>query len=76
MRIMSVEEVIESFRNSWRALCKQYDNYPDESTRQALNLISKIIREVEDKVKENQEITTDNWVDIFIKNQWFYKRRY
>lgn len=48
-------EVIESFNNAWRSLCKQYDKHPNESTRQALNMLSKIIgivqSEVEEKIK-------------------------
>lgn len=57
-------EVVESFNNAWRSLCKQYDKYPDESTRQALNMLSKIIGIVQSEVDEKnrvQALSTNDW---------------
>ena len=62
---MTDYQVIESFDNAWGALCKQYRNYPDEGTRQALNMLGRIIckvkNEVEDAHREKQ-ITIDEWI--------------
>ena len=61
-------EVIESFNNAWRSLCKQYDKHPNESTRQALNMLSKIIgivqSEVEEKNKE-EALSIDDWNSLW-----------
>lgn len=62
-----IDDVIKSFDNAWMALTKQYRNYPDESVRQAINLLSKIIGQVKYEVKEAQKekrITIEEWTDM------------
>lgn len=68
---MTSEEIIDSFKNSWKALCEQYSKHPDESTRKALNFISKIINEVEVKIKDDKDVSKNDWLEIFIKNKWY-----
>lgn len=68
---MTSEEIIDSFKNSWKALCQKYDEYPDEPTRRALNLLSKIIREVEGRIRDNKDVSKSDWLEIFIKNKWY-----
>lgn len=61
-------EVIESFNNAWKSLCKQYKKYPNETTRQALNMLSKIIGIVETEVKEKNKkeaLSTDDWNSLW-----------
>lgn len=71
---MTDVEVIESLNNSWRALVKQYSCRPDESTRNALNMLAKIIDKVEHEVKESKkskkehQITIDEWIAAL--NDW------
>ncbi len=63
---MKDTDVIDSFHNAWMALARQYDKYPDEKIRDAMNLLSKMIGEVESKVKESHEekqITIDEWLE-------------
>lgn len=45
---MTDYQVIESFNNAWRALCKRYREYPDAGTQQALNMLGRIIAKVEE----------------------------
>ena len=67
---MTGKEVIDSFNNAWRALAKQYTDRPDESTRCAMNLIAKMIGEVESQVnrpRKGGQITMDEWIAILQK---------
>lgn len=67
---MTDKEIMESFENAWRALARQYQKYPDESTRCGLNLLSKIIRQVKSEVedaKRNGQVTIDEWIDTLQK---------
>ena len=60
-------DVIESLNNAWRALCRQYGKQREESLRMALNLLSKIIGEVETEVREShrvKQITIEEWIKI------------
>lgn len=64
---MTDTEVVESFNNAWRAMCKQYDKNPNESMRWALNMIGKIIAKVEGEVKQShitRQITIDEWIAV------------
>lgn len=62
-------EVIESFNNAWRSLCKQYDKHPNETTRQALNMLSKIIGIVKSEIEENNDkaLSTNDWNNLWHK---------
>lgn len=67
---MTDREVVESFDNAWRALARRYQKYPDEGTRCALNLLSKMIREVKSEVEEShreKQITIDEWIAMMQK---------
>ncbi len=58
-------QVIESFDNAWMALCKQYREYPDARTQQALNMLGRIISKVKIEVEEahrEKQITIDEWI--------------
>lgn len=68
---MTDKEVIDNFHTAWKALCQKYDEYPDEPTRRALNLLSKIIREVEGRIRDNKDVSESDWLEIFIKNKWY-----
>jgi len=60
-------DVIESLNNAWRALCRQYEKQREESMRMALNLLSKIIEEVESEVREShrvEQITIEEWIKM------------
>lgn len=61
---MTDMEVIECFENAWKSLCEQYSKYPTENTRNALNMLSKIIKTVKSNVDEKNKskiLTTDDW---------------
>lgn len=66
---MTPEEIIESFNNAWRGLCRQYDDYPEEHMKIALNLLSKIISKVEaqlnEEKKKDKQISLDEWIAWF-----------
>lgn len=60
-------KVIESLNNAWRALTRQYDEYPDESTRRALNLLNKIIERIKTELRnpnEWKQITIEEWIKM------------
>lgn len=62
---MTDKEVIESFDNAWRALARQYKEYPDEGIRCGLNMLAKIIGEVKSEVEEShkeRQITIEEWI--------------
>lgn len=64
---MTDREVIESFNNAWRALCKQYRKYPSGEVQSALNMLNKIIGKVESEVEEShleRQITIDEWLEM------------
>lgn len=58
-------DVVESFDNAWRALCRQYRKYPEANIQSALNMLGQIIgkvkREVEESHREKQ-ITMEEWL--------------
>lgn len=63
---MSDKDVMESFENAWRALAKQYTKYPDETMKNAMNLLSNMIGRVKSEVKkshEERQITIDEWLE-------------
>lgn len=67
---MTDMEVIESFNNAWRAMCRQYRAYPEQSMQTALNMLARIINKVEKEVKEshqNKQITIDEWIEMLDK---------
>lgn len=69
---MKDTEVIESFDNAWRALARWYSSHPHESTRQALNMLSRIIDEVKSKVeksKEQKQITIEEWIAMLAEEK-------
>lgn len=62
---MTDTQVVESFNNAWRALCKQYRKYPSGQVQSALNMLGKIIGEVKREVEESHresQITLDEWI--------------
>lgn len=71
---MKDTDVIESLNNAWRALCRRYNDihYRNETTRNALNLLSGIIGEVERQVKESntaKQMTIEEWLDWLEKEE-------
>lgn len=58
------DEVIESFKNAWRALCRQYDEYPDENIRNELNFLGKIIRKVDAEIKNEKAKNKEGQISI------------
>lgn len=70
---MTDKEVIDNFHTAWKALAHLYDEYPDEETRRALNLLKKMIDFVdgkirEEKLKEEQkekQISLEEWINWF-----------
>ena len=64
---MTDREVIESFNNAWRALCKQYKEYPRADIQSALNMLGRIIGEVESEVEKSHregQITLKEWIEM------------
>ena len=60
-------EVVESFDNAWRALCRRYREYPDAKTKLVLNMLGRIIETVEKEVKEShreKQMTLEDWIEI------------
>lgn len=69
------DEIIECFDNAWRALAKSYQNSPDETLRNAMNLLSRIIGEVKIELKKSapEQLTIDDWILMLnesIENDW------
>ena len=65
--MMTDRDVVESFNNAWRALAKQYSRCPDESIKDALNLLSKIIGKVNTEAEESHretQITIEEWISM------------
>ena len=64
---MTDREVVESLNNAWRALGKQYQRYPDECIKDAMNLIAKIVGKVSTEVEESHretQITIEEWISM------------
>lgn len=64
---MKDTEVIESMNNAWRALARRYQKSPDGAVRNAMNMLSGIINEVDRAVKDSnrvQQITIDEWIEM------------
>ena len=61
---MTADEVIESFKNAWRALCREYDEYPNESIRNELNFLGKIIRKVDAEIKNEKAKNKEGQISI------------
>ena len=62
---MTDKEVVESFNNAWRAMCKQYRKYPTQELQTALNMLGHIIGNVKSEVEKshrNRKITLDEWI--------------
>lgn len=69
-------EVVESFDNAWRALCRRYREYHDAKTQQALNMLGRIIETVEREVKEShreKQMTIEDWIEM-LKEGNVYER--
>lgn len=65
--MMTDREVVESLNNAWRALAKQYQRCPNESIKDALNLLSKIIGKVNTEVEESHrevQISIEEWISM------------
>lgn len=60
-----------SLDNAWSALARQYVDSPDEATRQAVNLIAGMVKEInsyldeleESERKEKESISIQEWID-------------
>ena len=60
-----------SLDNAWSALARQYADSPDEATRQAVNLIAGMVKEInsyldeleEIERKEKESISIQEWID-------------
>lgn len=60
-------EVVESFNNAWRAMCRQYRKNPCGGIQTALNMLGRIIGKVDSEVKKshiNRQITIDEWLSM------------
>ena len=60
-------EVVKSFNNAWRAMCRQYRENPNQETQTALNMLGKIISMVDSEVKKshvNRQITIYEWLSM------------
>ena len=63
--------VIESLNNAWKVLSEQYNASPHEETRQALNMLSKIVRKVRSDFEEQKKndkcdsISVEDWLKFF-----------
>ena len=67
---MTDREVIESLNNAWRALCRQYKEYPRADIQSALNMLGRIVGEVECEVEKNHregQITLEEWLEMLNK---------
>ena len=67
---MTDMEVIECFENAWKSLCEQYSECPTENTRNALNMLSKIIGIVKSNVDEKNKskvLVVDDWNLLWLK---------
>lgn len=64
---MTDREVLESFDNAWRALCRQYKKYPRADVQSALNMLGRILSKVETEVEKSHregQITIDEWLEM------------
>lgn len=69
---MTVEQVIESMDNAWRALNVMQANQPDDSARHAANMVARIIDAVISEIRKSQQkeeeasregqITIEEWI--------------
>lgn len=65
------EIVIESLENAWSALARQYVDSPDETVRNAVNLIAGMVKEIKRRIedyeeseqKKQEKISTQEWLD-------------
>ncbi len=67
---MTDKEVIESFNNAWRAMCRQYREQHKQEMQAALNMLGRIISKVESEVKQShatRQITIDEWLAMLSK---------
>lgn len=67
---MTDREVIESLNNAWRALCRQYKEYPRADIQSALNMLGRIVGEVESEVEKTHregQITLEEWLEMLNK---------
>lgn len=67
---MNDKQVIESFDNAWRALCKEYEYSPSDDVRTALNQLGKIITKVksaESNSKKTHQIEIEEWLKFFLE---------
>lgn len=62
---MTDRQVIESFDNAWRALCRQYRAYPSAEFQSAINMLGRMIGKVKREVEESHrdhQVTVDEWI--------------
>lgn len=52
---MTDKQVVECIDNSWRALACIYTKHPDNSTRIAMNIVSRIIGKVKSEVDKSHK---------------------
>lgn len=63
--------VLDSLDTAWKELSEQYASSPSEETRQALNLLSKIVRKVRSdfeeqaKINNKDSLSTKDFLDFF-----------
>ena len=63
--------LIDSLKNAWSALAQQYVDSPDESMRNAVNLLGGVIGETERRInayeesqrKEQESISIQEWME-------------
>ena len=69
---MTGEEVINLMENTWSCMAEQYTKHPDESLRNAMNIVGKIVgrckAEYENSKKEKTKPLTREELDLWIKS--------
>lgn len=64
---MTDREVIESFDNAWRAMCRQYRKNPTQELQSALNMLGRILSKVKTEVEKSHregQITIGEWLEM------------
>lgn len=61
-------EVLQSLNNAWVAMCRQYRSNPEGDIQRAMNILAKVIGEVQSEYKKKQDpqqISIDDWLKWF-----------
>ena len=64
---MTDKEVVDSFNDAWRAMCRQYRKNPTQELQTAMNMLGRIISKVETEVEKSHregQITIDEWLEM------------